>query len=298
MKKSRVVLTMSLLCALLQPWALRAADDDDDEAMLDTQIELYSRKITANPKDTKSLMARGMAYNDNGEYGEAVNDFIQVCQLEPKNFQAFLLCGEALSSAEDYDMAILTYSQAIQLNAKSADAYVGRADARAANGEYQLAVDDYSCAIKLKNSIDYVRARGWAYVQLEKYLDAIADFNEVVQKVGDEDGGVCYCERGEARLGAGWLEEALADLDKGLSLAVQATGLPEHEVADNCHFLRAKVYIAQKDYKKALAAFNVAIKQNGNLHEYYAERAKAYAALGQPAQAKKDEAQAKSMKRK
>jgi tetratricopeptide (TPR) repeat protein len=293
-KKYQILRILLVALLILQPVFLFADDDDDDAQEI--QIQALTEKIEKNSKDVKSLYTRGMLYFNRGDYEDAVADLTIVCQLESKNFQAFIKCAEALNSIEDYDMAILTYSQALKLNAKSDVAYSGRANAKSANGDNMGAVEDYTEALKLRSKVDYNRARAWAYMELQMYKKAFDDFQIVVEKVGESDGGMCYCERGEASLGMGDPEGAIADFDKGIYLSEKAVEGEDIEVADNCYFMRGNAYLSVRNYSKAIADYTKAIKINDEEFKYYEKRAEANERLGYKAEARNDLNKAKRLK--
>jgi tetratricopeptide (TPR) repeat protein len=130
-----------------------------------------------------------------------------------------------------------------------------------------------------------------------RYDLAIEDFDYVIKKMGKkiDDGGDCFCDRGEALLGMNRYEEAISDFDKGIALSKNVMEDKE-EIADYCYYLRGKLYYSLSEFEKALENVNIAIKINDEKRSYFDLRSKIHTKLGHVKDAKKDLSVSNSLK--
>ena len=61
-------------------------------------------------------MKRSIAYIENGDIGEALEDLNLIISKSHNNSEAFLFKGQAYSKVNNYNEAILSYEQAIKFN--------------------------------------------------------------------------------------------------------------------------------------------------------------------------------------
>jgi cytochrome c-type biogenesis protein CcmH/NrfG len=88
--------------AAAQPTATAAATSDDATQPLDkAKVADLMKKIAANPKDTKSLLALGDAYFASADYKTAALWERKVLAIDPKNQSAMLALGAALFNSGD-----------------------------------------------------------------------------------------------------------------------------------------------------------------------------------------------------
>lgn len=78
---------------------------------------------------------RGNAYNDEGRYDRAIQDFDEAIRLNPQYAEAFNNRGGAYLGKGQYDRAIQDYDQAIRLNPQIAQAFYNRGLARQKKGD-------------------------------------------------------------------------------------------------------------------------------------------------------------------
>ena len=96
-----------------------------DEAMKD-----LNEAIRLNPIDKESHYQRGLIYAVIGEDQEkAIHDFTETIQLDPKNEKAHSMRGAVYTVSGEWDKAINDLDQAIELNPKDADSFGYRGSA-------------------------------------------------------------------------------------------------------------------------------------------------------------------------
>lgn len=106
--------------------------------------------------------------------------------------------------------------------------------------------------------------RGLAYLELEKFKEAIMDFSNAINN--DYSKGKVYYSRGDAYLGRGDYSMALSDYNYAVYLE------PELSVPYN---KRGEYYLQTGDFNNALNDFSTAIKLRGDYSLYYYNRGQA-----------------------
>lgn len=76
---------------------------------------IYS-EILKGKLDLEILLKRGIAYIENGNIDEALEDLNMIISKSHNNSEAFLFKGLAYSKINNYNEAILSYEQAIKFN--------------------------------------------------------------------------------------------------------------------------------------------------------------------------------------
>ncbi|MDT2020660.1 tetratricopeptide repeat protein [Methylocella sp. CPCC 101449] len=110
------------------------------------------------PQDdlTKAFYNRGIAYNNQSQSDQALQDYDQAINHKPDYVIAYNNRGLIYSRKGDQDRAIMDYDQAIRINPNYALAYNNRGLAYFRKGDYDRAIENYDRAIKLNP--DYLRA--------------------------------------------------------------------------------------------------------------------------------------------
>jgi|GEM_PF-6306719 len=89
----------------------------------DEAIELFSRLIKANPKNTKAYIGRGSCYSAKGESENALKDINISLQLEPDSAEAWANRAHHFRLVKNKEEAMTASIKSIQLNPKSSQAY-------------------------------------------------------------------------------------------------------------------------------------------------------------------------------
>ena len=80
--------------------------------------------------DAHTFLDRGIAYDHNGDYDRAIEDFTQSIKLKADDPRAFMMRGSAYQHKHEYELAIHDYDQAIKLKPDYAAALLNRDIAR------------------------------------------------------------------------------------------------------------------------------------------------------------------------
>jgi tetratricopeptide (TPR) repeat protein len=179
---------------------------------IDRAIADFSEAIRLEPKLGVAYRNRGGAWSAKGDYDRAIADFNEVIRLDSKDILAYISRGDAYLAKKDYGRAITDYTEAIRLDPKLAVAYNNRCWARAITGGALLqALGDCDQAVRLEsNEAGYLDTRGFVYLQLGRFDEAIADYN-VALKIDPKLAGSLY-GRGLAKLKKGDVTGGNADI--------------------------------------------------------------------------------------
>jgi Tfp pilus assembly protein PilF len=170
------------------------------------------------------------------------------------------------------------FAAAVRLDDKKPAFYANRAWAHQQQRQHEQALADFSKALELdpKNARTY-NDRGMVHLARGKPGDALTDFGEAIRL--DPGFAVAYNNRGFAHFKRGEHDEALADFAEAIRLA-PGDVLARHN--------RGLVHLEKHAYEEAVADFTEAIRLQPRFAAAYADRARAYAALNDPARARAD----------
>lgn len=112
-------------------------------------IEYLNSAIKLEPNNAETYYNRGVAYDNLGQYKQAVKDYHQAILFKPDYAEAFYNRGTVNNTIGQYQRAIEDFNEAIRFNPQDAEAYLGRGFAFDKLGQYLLAIENYSKAIGL-----------------------------------------------------------------------------------------------------------------------------------------------------
>ena len=108
----------------------------------------YSAAL-AQGENVTTLHNRGLAYQENRDLDDAVDDFSRVIELLPDSRDAYVNRARAFYTLDNFDAAISDYSKAIELSADDAVSYFGRANAHREKKAYAESIRDYDAALAI-----------------------------------------------------------------------------------------------------------------------------------------------------
>jgi tetratricopeptide (TPR) repeat protein len=153
---------------------------------------------------------RGVAYGDNGDYGQEIKDVSKAIELNPRDPDAYYNRGSSYLHMGDYVQAIKDLSNAIELNPRDQDAYFYRGSSYSQMGDYAQAIKDFSKAIELNPRDTYAYyKRGFSYLRIDDYAQAIKDFSNAIEI--NPSLAEAYYGRGVAFESLGYKDKAIAD---------------------------------------------------------------------------------------
>ena len=182
-------------------------------------IQMFDKAIELNPNNANAYKHRGDVYLCT-DLEKAIKDYTKAIELKPNYIGAYsaraaiyyspLVDVPIAKAMEDY-VTILNYAN------NFCEAYESLGEILYANEDYEWADFMFTKAIELKpKRFNYYMQRGKIYLKLQKYENAIKDFNTVLEVISDKpwyDVFIkCYKHRSEAYLQLGEKEKADMDL--------------------------------------------------------------------------------------
>ena len=119
---------------------------------IDKAIRLFGTALKINPKNARAYYERALAYEDLGEYRQALDDYSQAITDDPDYQPAYVNRGLDLANRGDYQDAIRDFDRGIDLNPQDALAYLDRALVEERLGATKNAMKDFRAAAHLGNS--------------------------------------------------------------------------------------------------------------------------------------------------
>ena len=129
-------------------------------------IKYFTNELRRNSKDTTALVARAEAWNNKGEFTNAIKDCTEAIAIDSRSSGAFSARGHAWKRKGEYGIAIADYTEAIRLDPMWGGYYFGRAKCHSLNKNEQASIADVTEAIRLNpKDADYFEYRAMAHGQ-------------------------------------------------------------------------------------------------------------------------------------
>ena len=185
---------------------------------IDEAIAKYSEAIGANPLNGSAYRNRAIAYKRKGDIPRAIADFARAGKLNPRA-DTFFQLGYAYEFLPEYDaaLAVKAYDQAISLDATYPWALNNRCYAKAILGD-SSAIADCNKALRQMQNFETYDSRGFAYLKLNQFDNAIADYDTALTRFPTNRGFEAYSlyGRGIAKLRKGDVAGGNADIAAAL----------------------------------------------------------------------------------
>jgi tetratricopeptide (TPR) repeat protein len=257
-------------------------------------IEEYSRAIelSTDPElRAQNLYQRGLAYYELGHFDQTLNDMHQANLLRPYHSGSWIWKAAASARLEKWSLAIHSLQQAIaarpaaarqyhdlgapvakraiafftrelQRGHNSAEVYRSRGMAHQFLNQLSEAIEDYSMALKLEpDHAETLIRRGQAFGQQENHAAAISDFSAALHRQNDSH--LARHWRAQSLLTVGNLQKAKSDAVKAIK---QAGDQPKY------HTLHGDILQKEKEWARAVKAYNRAIRLDSNDPATYRKR--------------------------
>ena len=214
--------------------------------------ELYSKiadKEKIARKRAEYLNQAGISYKAMGKNAEAQKSFEAAIKFSPTYAQAYenLALLHRARSGADSGLEIL--NRGLQYNPDNADLLLARARYYQYQKKNDLAEKDFRMAIDLMPEKNLYKIAYAGYKKdMGKYAEALTDFNLMLS---DKPESILYASRADLFLAQKKYKEALADVDKALTLDPKSA---------YGQFVKAKILFQQKKTAEGCALLDKAIK--------------------------------------
>ena len=178
---------------------------------------LFSDVTKKYPDDATGFRVLGTAYNQRGDYRNALHCFSRAIEIDPGYYETWY--NRALVKAADEDMkgALDDYSKCIALNPRHARSYNNRGNLKAKLKDYTGALSDFNTAIVISPwNADTYNNRGNLKAINGDMQNALIDFNEAIRL--DSSFAQAYSNRGNVNAYFGDYQGAIIDYRKALAI--------------------------------------------------------------------------------
>lgn len=287
--------TYCILLLLCLPWVgysqskeelYEAASTEYDRKNMVKAIDLITRALSIEPKNTQFLLFKANALDQAGQYQAAYDTYTTVIQLNPKDFIAYNNRGLLLNRLQEYELSLKDFDDAINLSTSDSgklSLYLNRGAVKTSIRDFTGAYEDYTKALsydslnivvlnnlagvcdeigkgdqtlKYLNKIinidpSFIGAYaniGFKYQEMGDYKTAISYYNKVLEM--DPKEALGYSNRSYNRYKLGEYEAALKDINESIHL------YPGNSYA---YRVRGLIYLAMKDPNRACKDFTEAL---------------------------------------
>lgn len=204
-------------------------------------------------------MNRATSLSALGRHREALRDFERALVLDPRESRALFHRGELHETLGQLDLASADFARALELDPDSPDPCCALGRVRTIQGDLFGALDVLERGLEQNPEHGPLyKARGIVFSELGRHPEAIADQNEALELLEDEDGegyqASILNSRAISLRQSGQIERALADFDRVLALEPQSSlylfnrGLAHADLDFPSHDLEQ----ARRDFERAL----------------------------------------------
>lgn len=220
-------------------------------------ISLCDKALKINGNLPKAYSFRGNARLELGEYKTAIDDFTEAIKREPYKAEHYYDRSWTYYRLDENDFAIMDISKALELNPKNALYYHSKGEFEFWSGRYNEALFDITRGIELLPTKKKYLLRADCYCELERYNEALADFNTAIEL--DNEYAIAYCRRGQLYEAMDKLELAENDYNKAIEIC------PD----DYISLVELGYLKIQSGNKDAMNYFNKAIRVNPTADNYF-----------------------------
>lgn len=252
----------------------------------DRAVADFEKVLVLAPDDIDTLIRRGDAQGQMGDFGRALADLDRAVRLAPDRSDAYVYRGRAKSRQGDIVSALSDYNAAIKLDPRNVEALVSRAALYSTNRQDDLALRDLDAAVAVDGSNPVaLYNRGYAHFAKREYGPAIADYSAAIQL--DPEMGLAYNNRCLTRTIVGTdLVGALSDCDRALK--ADSTNLGVRET-------RGFIYLKLGDPAISIVEYNAALDVDPNRAVALFGRGLAKIKMGQRKEGDADQAAARAL---
>ncbi|MFQ5673156.1 MAG: tetratricopeptide repeat protein [Nitrospinales bacterium] len=174
----------SILCLLLVLPTLSSQAND-------TTIETYQKAVIENPDDASAHYKLGLAYQQLGQYPEAIRELQEVLRLAPDHAKAKIALGKTYvllgRGEEKYprrfrpEEAVVKYKKIVTENPNDAEAHRLLGNAYLELGKYYQAIEAYKKALRINpEDAETYLYLGIGYYKIDWFAEAIAELQQAL----------------------------------------------------------------------------------------------------------------------
>ncbi len=246
-------------------------------------VDDFTVSLRHAPQDTTTLYRRGVAYWNAGDYERSVADFTTAIRLDPEDIDLYRERGDAYRAMDRLDQAMDDLNRVLSNNPDDAKARRYRGAVHERRGRHDLAVRDYTAAIRLapQEAAAYLD-RGVLHHEQSHYRLAVEDYSAALAI--DANIASAYNNRCLANSELGLYDQAVADCSRAIHLGLANLHWPYKN--------RANAYLEQGLYDRAIQDYTMALELRPDYAGALHGRGRAFEAKGDTVRARQDYEQA------
>jgi serine/threonine protein kinase len=153
-----------------------------DEKKYFDSMTCWNQLIDMSPRKPDYRFSRAIALVRLGRREDAIADFTQVIRFAPEHIQSWVERGFTLENMQKIEDALGDYNEALRLNPQHYFALIRRGGLLMQRGQVEKGETDFIAALEIRDDdAALYQRRGEGYLHLERYPEAIADFDEVLR---------------------------------------------------------------------------------------------------------------------
>ena len=221
------------------------------------------------PADSNALIDLGVTLDTAGRAQDAMACFERAVEIDPTQAPAHHNIGLLAARMRDHVRALASFDRALALQPRNAALHVNRGTCLRELERLPEALASFSQALSIEPSYEALRNRAIVHSLLERYAEALRDYDEVIARYGEKDRDLIG--RGVALLALGLTAQALVPLERA------ATSLPDEPQS---HIQLGVALLRSERYDEAAERFARALKIERDVPEVLNNRGVALTALG------------------
>ena len=182
----------------------------------ESSLVYLNKAIQLNDKNYKYYELRSLVYKQLREYDKAYNDINNAIKLNQNNGILYSLRGLLNEYLNKYNDAIVDYKKSIALMPEFIAPYKSLLSIYLQTQNYEAGLEVADKAINIEQSWILYSTRGYLFLMLQSYNEAISDSNRAIKlNSGFADS---YLTRGKAYLALKEYKKAIEDFDMAIKL--------------------------------------------------------------------------------
>jgi tetratricopeptide (TPR) repeat protein len=186
----------------------------------DRSIEITDRGIQLDPTNLENFFWRGRAYQALGKYDLALNDYKKCLDLRQDDSSTIEVMAWSYFRLKKYQEAILYANRAIATNPTSTYSLHTRGSTFYATNDYRSAIADFNTILKIDPKYPGAyKWRGYSNTYIKNYEQAILDFDRAIELDKKAEDSYLYSGRAFAKQQLDRKVDAIADYQQALQIA-------------------------------------------------------------------------------
>jgi protein O-mannosyl-transferase len=146
------------------------------------ELTLWNDVVRKSPHKARPYNSRGLAYQNQGDFSQAISDYNQALQINPNYAKAYNNRGNIYYNQGNLSQALSDCDQAIKINPNYAKAYSNRGDIYYDQGNLGQAISDYDQALQINpNYAAAYNNLGNVYYDKGNLGEALSDYDQAIK---------------------------------------------------------------------------------------------------------------------